>query len=273
LPKPSDPVSTNCFPGRSGRLIVPARNRNDALPFLSHVDLLLAIAAAAVAGLLRGTTGFGSSLVLAPVLSTILTPTDAVAITLLIGLSASVILLPRYFGEIDRSPVGALCAWGLAFVVPGTLLLRVVSAETMRALISCTMIIISGLMIIKPHFKFEVERWHTALAGALGGAIMGATSMGGPPVVLYLVGTENNRVTLKANIVAAVGFLELAAIGVLSMTGEIGWTTFLRFAVLFPAFCLFMYFGETFAGRVVDKRFQSVVLWLLLLIGVATALM
>lgn len=243
------------------------------MPFFSYADLLLAIATAALAGLLRGTTGFGSSLVLAPVLSIILTPTDAVAITLLIGISASVILLPRYFGEIDQPPVSALCIWGLAFVVPGTFLLKVVSAATMRALISWTMIVISALIIIKPHFKFQAVRWHAALAGALGGAIMGATSMGGPPVVLYLVGTEKNRLTLKANIVAAVGFLELAAIGVLSLTGEIGSTTLLRFAVLLPAFCLFMHFGEKFAGPALGGKYQSVVLWLLLLIGVATALM
>ena len=118
--------------------------------FTSYTHLLAAIGTAAVAGLLRGITGFGSSLVLAPVLSIILPPTDAVAITLLIGVSASLILVPRYFGQIDRSSVGALSGAGLIFVVPGIIFLKFVDANTMRALIAYTMIVISIFMIVRP---------------------------------------------------------------------------------------------------------------------------
>jgi len=67
--------------------------------------ILVALFVAGVAGLLRGVTGFGSSLVLAPVLSIILGPIEAVAITLLIGISASIFLIPRYLADYDRDTV------------------------------------------------------------------------------------------------------------------------------------------------------------------------
>lgn len=241
--------------------------------FTSYAHLLAAIGTAAIAGLLRGITGFGSSLVLSPVLSIILPPADAVAITLLIGVSASLILVPRYFSQIDRSSVGALSVAGLIFVVPGIILLKVVNAETMRVLIAYTMILISVLMIAKPRVELRASRWHSVLAGALGGMIMGATSMGGPPIVLYLVGREKDQRTLKANIVAVIGTLELGAIGVMAAAGEISLATLSRFAVLLPVFGLFMYGAEILAGPAIGEKYHTLVLGLLLITGVVTALM
>ena len=62
---------------------------------------------------LRGVTGFESSLVLAPVLSIILGPVEAVAITLLIGISASIFLIPRYLADYDRDTVLPLSLAGI----------------------------------------------------------------------------------------------------------------------------------------------------------------
>jgi uncharacterized membrane protein YfcA len=243
------------------------------LLFTSYAHLASALLTAATAGALRGITGFGSSLVLAPVLSIILPPTDAVAITLLIGFCASFVLVPRYLNQIDWPSVSPLCVAGLAFVVPGIVVLKFVDAETMRYSISWTMIVISLFLIVKPRVKFRPSRWISALAGALGGIIMGATSMGGPPVVLYLVGQDSDHRTLKANIVAAVGILELGAIGAMAVAGQIDTTALLRFAILLPAFALFMYVAEIRVGPSLGKQYQTLVLLLLLIIGVVTALM
>jgi len=155
-------------------------------------------------GLLRGVTGFESSLVLAPVLSIILGPVEAVAITLLIGISASIFLIPRYLADYDRDTVLPLSLAGIVFLIPGVLSLGLLPAETMRHVIAGIMIAIALLMQL-PHITLRKSRWQPAVAGALGGLIMGATSMGGPPLVLYLADQRLEPRQFKANIVVTVG--------------------------------------------------------------------
>lgn len=236
--------------------------------FGGWIPFLVALAIAGLAGLLRGVTGFGSSLVLAPVLSIILGPVEAIAITLLIGISASVFLVPRYLSDYDRDVVLPLSLAGIAFLIPGVLSLSLLPAETTRHVIACVMIAITLLMQL-PHITLRKSRWQCAVAGALGGLIMGATSMGGPPLVLYLTGQRPDPRQLKANIVVTVGALELAALVAIAFLQRIDITTFVQFAMLLPGFLLATHLAEQASGTIVGRTYQYIIFALLLATGIA----
>jgi hypothetical protein len=238
--------------------------------FGSSAGLSIAIVTSALAGFLRGTTGFGSSLVLAPILSAILGPADAVAITLLIGASASVLLIPRYLSDIDRASVLPLSLAGAASLLPGVLSLNLVPSQTMRHVIAWVMIAITLLMLI-PRFSFRRSLWQSATAGALSGLIMGATSMGGPPLVLYFSGRRDDPRQLKANIVIAVGLLEIGALAILAAMGRIDLTVLLRLLILLPVFLLVTHFAERAVGHNVGRRYQHAIFGLLLATGLVAA--
>ena len=236
--------------------------------FGGWIPLLVALATSSLAGLLRGVTGFGSSLVLAPVLSIILGPIEAIAITLLIGISASLFLIPRYMADFDRDVVLPLSLVGTVFLVPGVLSLSVLSAETMRHVIACVMIVIT-LLMQSPRVAFRKSQWQSAVAGALSGLIMGATSMGGPPLVLYLAGQRFDPRQLKANIVVAVGALELAALVVVAFMKRVDTTTIIQFLTLLPGFLLSAHLAERASGRLAGQRYQNIIFALLLATGIA----
>ena len=67
---------------------------------------------------------------------------------------------------------------------------------------------------------------------------MGATSMGGPPLVLFLLGRNSDARQLKANVVVTVGLIELGALVGLAVVGHVELATLVRFAALLPAFWL-----------------------------------
>lgn len=239
--------------------------------FGSYAQLLVAIATACLAGLLRGVTGFGSSLILAPVLSIILGPIDAVAITLLVGMSASVSLFPRYVTHADRGAILPLSIAGLVFLFPGVLSLKFVSPDTIRRAIAYSMIAITLLMIM-PRVSFRKSQWQSAVAGALSGLVMGATSMGGPPLVLYLTGQRSDPRRLKANIVVAVGVLELGAFLLIAAMGQVDMTTIARFLALLPGFLVSTHLAERIVGTKTGESYQYFIFGLLLITGIVAGI-
>jgi uncharacterized membrane protein YfcA len=237
-----------------------------------QAQLWLAIASAGAAGVLRGVTGFGSSLLLAPTLSIIWGPADAIIITLLIGITASLLMFPRHSGRIKRSSVMPLAAAGLIFIVPGVHCLRFAEPETMRRTIAYVMLAITLLMILYPRTYFSASRWHSIIAGAIAGLIMGATSMGGPPIVLYFSGQDAETSQLKANIVVAVGILELGALLALTALRGLDLTVVLRFSVLLPSFVGALYLAERLVPKHAGIVYRHLIIALLIVTGIIAAI-
>ena len=98
---------------------------------------------------------------------------------------------------------------------------------------------------------------------------MGATSMGGPPLVLYLAGQRFDPRQLKANIVVTVGALELAALVVIAFMKRVDTTTVIQFLTLLPGFLLSAHLAERASWMLAGKRYQNVIFALLLATGIA----
>lgn len=237
--------------------------------FGSVISLILALAAGFAAGFLRGSTGYGSALVLAPVLSMIIGPVDTVAITLILGLPASLQLLPKYRQHVDGRSVALILISGFAFAIPGVWLLLVVDELIMRRIIAFVVFAVSGLMLWRPHYNSGPGIVYPICAGGLGGLIMGATSMGGPPVVLYLLSRRGTALQKKANIIVVIGGIELAALIALFVAGQVNTETFLRSAALLPMFVIGIVIGEHLFKGKLASRYQQFTLGTLLLVAIA----
>lgn len=234
-------------------------------------ELVIALLAATGAGLLRGMTGFGSSLVLAPVLAQIYGPQTAVAISLMTGVAASTLMAPGHLRDASGSVVSATGIAGLVFLLPGLALLHATEPDLMRRVIGLVTLVAAIAMLVLPGRAFPSGLVPQIVAGSVGGLVMGATSMGGPPVVLYLVGRDDHASAKKANVIFVVGGLEIAALVLLAAFGSIGKQALVTFAILIPAFALGMFAGQRAFGLVGD-RYRNLVLVVLLGIGIVAAI-
>lgn len=242
------------------------------MPLISETWTTLAIALtiALSAGLLRGATGFGSALILAPVLARLYSPAEAVAISLMLGAAGSLQMLPRHLGHIDVPSVRFIGCAGLLHLIPGVLLLHWVSADVMRQMIAASSLIVAATLLAMPRYSGPAGPGASIVAGALGGLIMGSTSMGGPPVVLYLVSREGSARQVIGNIVAVVGSLEVGAIVLLTLTGLMDSTALTRFALLWPAFAAGTWIGQRSLHERMGTRYRPVILIILMLVGAAS---
>ncbi len=195
---------------------------------------LLSIAAAVVfvAAIIRGYSGFGFSMICAVSLTQVLPPIEVVPLILLLEVAASTWLLPGVWRQIHWPSL----AWLFAGVVVGTPLglhlLANVPARPMRAVIALVvMAMVVGLWrgLV---FRRMPSRGRTTAVGMISGILNGATTIGGPPVILFYLATPAGVVVSRASLIAYFLVTDLLAFGIALAQGLVAPDTLYRGAIL-----------------------------------------
>jgi uncharacterized protein len=153
-------------------------------PYGASIALLVGVAA--VSGLVAGITGFGSGLVLMGILVAIIPVPDAAVIAAIIALVCSVLNLWTVRVSMPWRETWPMFAVSIPAVAAGIYLLANLSPDTLRILVA--VMILSGCAVTlwtPPQGLVGAGLGWSLATGLLGGLFGGATSTGGPPVVLY----------------------------------------------------------------------------------------
>jgi uncharacterized membrane protein YfcA len=232
-------------------------------------SLALALAIAAIAGVVRGITGFGGAMVMSPPLALLLGPVLAVPVVLLLeGVVAAPMLVQTR----------RLVRWRLVLPIVATACLAIplgayalVSAEpqVMRRVIAAVVIVFCLALLSGWRYAGE-QRLATGLGlGAVSGTLVGATSMGGPPVVLYLLAGPDPIETTRANLTFFVAAISVAGVAALWLASVLGSRGLVLAAVLAPGYCLGMAAGMRLFARFDDARFRQFTLVLMMAVSAA----
>jgi len=160
--------------------------------------MTIAVAALAVfiGAALQSATGFGFSLLAAPILFAVLGPQEAVSASVLLGLLLNGLTLaterrrPAVLGREARR----LVAWSVPGLVLGALALRELPERSLSALVGLA--VLAGLAVRlrggagrsgRAAVASHQRGWHAAAAGATSGALATANSVSGPPLAFYLL--------------------------------------------------------------------------------------
>lgn len=156
-----------------------------------------------IASLIRGLTGFGFSAILVTGLSLIIPPSQTVVLALLLEIVASIHLLPRAWKNIDWVLLGALGSGILVGTPIGMSLLAWTQPDTMRFIISCTVLVFA--LLIYKGFSYRGPRTfpvHGGL-GLVSGVCNGTAALGGLPIVTFLLSTDAQVASTRATLIAA----------------------------------------------------------------------
>lgn len=233
--------------------------------------LLAAAAIAAVAGVIRGVTGFGGAMVMSPPLALLLGPLATVPIVLLLESVAAAPMLVETRRLVRWRVVGPIIAAACVAAPLGTWLLLSADPLVMRRVIAAVVIVFS-LALLRGWRYAGAQRPGTAAGvGAMAGALAGATSMSGPPVILYLMAGPDPIAVTRANLTWFICAISLAVVAMLVLSGAAGLTA-LALAVAFtPGYYGGMIAGSRLFRRLDEVRFRRLTLWLML--GVSTLIL
>ena len=234
--------------------------------------LALGLLIALGGGLVRGTTGFGAAMVMTPALALLVGPRMAVPVTLLLETFAAIPMLPAA-AAIARWRVIAPIAVAALLTVPlGGLLLAGADPKVLRALIAVTVIVFSLALLSGRRYR-GAQRTGTAVGlGALSGAMLGATSIGGPPVILYLLSGPDTAAVTRANLTLYVVFSSAAGLVMLGASGLMGAETLGFAAQLAVPFMAGVIAGSRLFARFSDLRFRQFTIVFMLLVAVGVLL-
>ncbi len=184
-------------------------------------SLLATMAGVLFASILRGFTGFGFGLAAVPILSLALPPTEVVPLVVTLQVAVGAGSLRTAWHNCDWRSVRALVP-GLVCGVPvGLLILTVLPPNPVRLAIGSTIMfsvwLIRRGIRLPPHPSWIVS----ASVGLVSGIISGMASMGGPPVVVYLLAVGHSAARMRSTAIVyfmlagIFSFIPMAAAGLI----------------------------------------------------------
>ena len=203
------------------------------MPFDSWIIYTAVSAVVLLAGAIKGFAGFGLAMVAAPLLAVLLGPIDAVIVFLVLELLTGVQLLRRAIPHTDWHLVIPLTVASAITMPIGAYVLVNLDGETMRRAIAIVALVFAVVMLSGWRYRGDPKLWISGMIGSLSGAITGATGLGNPVLVLYVLASgiaERNR----ASMVTMVTMMIVLAIASLAVNSAITFAAFSQSLYLLP---------------------------------------
>lgn len=175
----------------------------------------------AVAGIVRGFTGFGTALIFVPVAGIFLPPASVLAVIALTGIGSTLALLPRAWRQADRADVALLAFAALCTVPLGLTLMVRLEAESVRWLVALFASLTLLALITGWRYRGRITRPSMAAIGGAAGVIGGLTGLTGPVVVLFYLTGQSMVQTVRANTILFLAILDVVLVVNLLWRGAI----------------------------------------------------
>ncbi|MEL6349526.1 MAG: sulfite exporter TauE/SafE family protein [Myxococcota bacterium] len=236
-----------------------------------------AMAAAFASQFIKGVTGFGSALVLTPLLSLIWPPEEAILLVTLSDLLGGTLLLPGVWQRIEPRLVGRMAPALLVGQFIGTALLVSLPVDTVRLVIGALVGLFGASMVARPSRPGRGEwtalpaapgpvlGW-SAVSALAGGAMGGLTGASGPPIIAFAQHYFEPQY-YRAQLIG------LFWIGACTLTAILLWRGVgnaempIRMAAMLPGLVVGSVLGGRLSGRIPNDVFNRCVGLLLVLVA------
>lgn len=231
--------------------------------------LAAGIAIAFLAAACYAVTGFGFALVMTPLLAVTWEVKPAVATSVVLSTFALLPLLVGVRAHIPLSRAFVLVVGSFAGIPLGVAILQWLDSDALQVMVAGTVLIAALALYIRPTAAGGADSGSRQLVtGFVSGVVGGSTSMGGPPIVLYLMAREREVAAFRATLLAFFLPGSILQITLFAGVGRITGDVLLLVAAAIPAVVLGLFAGTWLRGRVPPDRFRAVVVAVL----VATSL-
>lgn len=150
-------------------------------------------------------SGFGFALVATPLLSLFMDAKEAVVLVLLAGFVLRIITMVRNSTAFEWDTVLLVTAGSLIGIIPGSVALKVIRIEQLEIFLGVILLAATFLMGRRIEFRIANKTLGRLAAGILSGFFGSATSVSGPPLVLYFLNENMEKDLMRANMIWCFG--------------------------------------------------------------------
>lgn len=152
---------------------------------MTAAGFLVVLGAVFLAGAVQTLAGFGFALLAVPLMSTVLTVRETVAVAAVLGLVSATTVALRHRGDIDRPTVGRMVVPALVAMPVGIVVARHVSDDALRIALAVSVLVFTAVLAS----GFRLRRSRPAVdvaAGVVSGVLSTTIGTNGPPLVMVL---------------------------------------------------------------------------------------
>lgn len=229
---------------------------------------LAAVGIVAFAGFLRGVTGFGGAMMITPLLSVLIGPVPAVVIALILESTAAVVMFPDAIPKARWRVLFYLILPAIFTVPIGGYLLLNLDPALARKIIALVVIVCSAALLFGIRYSGEPRPATSLALGSIVGALLGATSVGAPPVILYLLSGPDPATVTRANLSIFVTTISVIGLVMLTVAGAVTIKLAVSAALLAIPFLLATWLGGKMFARLSDTTARRIALLLMMGAGI-----
>ena len=239
---------------------------------ISGLHLFYGIVAVFAAGIAKGLTGFGFSLITVPILVILLGPRKAVPVIIILNAVSNIPLYlhSRKYSSLAR--IRPLIAAGVVSIPVGTYLLLVLDAAALRLIVGVVICFFALAFLLGLRREIKRETRGLIGTGLVSGILNGLISTGGPPVILFLANQGMPKDRFRANLIAYFLFLNAATLPAHFVGGLLSLEVVEYAAIFMPALAGGALVGIRLIKHVPEAAFRKTVLIIVMVAGFTVAL-
>lgn len=221
------------------------------------------------AGFTQGFTGFGSALIMLPLLTLLIGVKTVVPLLTLLGACINIILLLQIHQHIEWRRVRILLVAAAPGILFGVYILKTMSTGFLEMVIGILLIAFPSYLMFDGAPKRELAPGWAWPVGFLSGVLGGSINAGGPPVIIYVAMQPWGKLSVKSTLV---GFFMVTsiAIGVTQAAGGLMTVEiFALFAIGLPALVTGVLAGSFMFNKVDSGAYRKVLNVLLVFLGIS----
>ncbi len=249
----------------------------DSLPaeliaLLGDPRIYAAAAITAIAGIMRGYSGFGTAVLLAPAYSVLWGPRIGIPVMLMMELAVSLQLLPKAFGDANRRVILPIGGAAVLATPIGAFILLTADQDLLRRCIGAFVLVFGLLLSSGWRYHGSRPLPLNLAVGTVAGLLKGATGMSGPPVILYLLAGPEAAKEHRANLILFFATIAIVSVIPPALGGLIGWAAVAKCMLLLPILLLCVPIGTRLFRVLPERLYRKAALTLLLITGAVTLL-
>jgi uncharacterized membrane protein YfcA len=227
------------------------------------------IAIVALAGFVRGITGFGGAMLMAPPLSLLIGAVPTVVTALTLETAAALVMFPDALPKINKRVLLYLTLPACLTVPLGGYLLVTLDPLIARKAIAAVVAVFSLLLLAGLRYSGSHRPATSLILGGVVGVLLGATSVGAPPVILYLLSGPDPQAVTRANLTVFVTSISVIGLVMLAAAGALTVPLATSAALLCIPFVTATWLGAKLFARMTDLGVRRLALGFMLTISLA----
>ncbi|MDF1730332.1 MAG: sulfite exporter TauE/SafE family protein [Minwuia sp.] len=231
------------------------------------LSLAIALGLSLAAGLMRGFAGFGSGMMLSPILAILYGPAEAVLMIAVMEIVVSVQLVPKALPDAQWPFLGPLILAAIIGMPLGAWLLATTEPELIARVIAGIVMVFVIVLAVGWRYQGPKRLLPTLGVGGVSGALLTATSVGGPPVLLYILSGQDSARTNRANIILYFAIAEIITPIFLYLQDLFAMEVVIRALAICPAYMVGAWVGSRLFRESSERIYRRVALIFLSMIA------